>query len=100
MNVVGHLAELRKRLIITGIFFTICFIVAYVYVKNIYHLFIKDIDFTLNITSHADIIWIYITIAGIVSFGLTIPILALQIWLFIKAALTEHEMKSSITYIP
>lgn len=100
MNVVGHLAELRKRLIITGVFFIACFIVAFIYVKNIYHLFIRDIDFTLNITSPADIIWIYITIAGIVAFALTIPILALQIWLFIKPALTEHEKKTSIPYIP
>lgn len=100
MNVVGHLAELRNRLMITGAFFIVFFIVAFIYVKKIYTFFIKDLDFTLNITSPADIIWVYITMAAVVALGLTIPIATLQIWLFIKPALTSHERKISLPYIP
>jgi len=100
MNVVGHLAELRRRLIITALAFIVFFIAAFIYVKNIYNFFVQDLGFKLNITSPGDILWIYFTMAGIVGLALTIPLLALQIWLFIKPGLTEKERKASLPYIP
>jgi len=100
MNLVGHLSELRNRLILTAIIFIAFFIVAFIYVKNIYHFFVKDLTFQLNITSPADIIWVYFTMAGIVALSFTLPVLATQVWLFIKPALTPSERKASLPYIP
>src|SRR5699024_518895 len=96
MNIVDHLSELRKRLIMKAIFF----IVSFIFVKDIYHFFEKDIDFVLNITSPGDTIWIYFTIAGLMAIVLTLPILCLQIWLFVKPGLTKSEQKVSLAYIP
>lgn len=100
MNVVGHLAELRNRLIVTAVFFIVFFIFAFVFVEDIYHFFEKDIDFELNITSPGDIIWIYFSIAGLTAIIGTLPVLSLQLWLFIKPGLTTSERKASASYIP
>lgn len=100
MNVVGHLSELRNRLIITAVCFIAFFILGFIYVKDIYGFFVSDLSFTLNVTSPGDIIWVYITMAGLIAIVGTIPLLALQIWLFIKPALTPRERKASLPYIP
>src|SRR5690625_7523123 len=66
MNIVGHLSELRNRIIVTGLFFILFFVLGFVYIKEIYSFFESDIDFQLTVTSPGDIIWIYITMAGII----------------------------------
>ncbi|HLS59680.1 MAG TPA: twin-arginine translocase subunit TatC [Virgibacillus sp.] len=100
MNLVAHLAELRNRLIVTAVFFIVFFVGAFIYVKEIYSFFEKDMDFVLNVTSPAEIIWVYLTMAGLAALVGTLPILALQVWLFIKPALTVPERRASLSYVP
>lgn len=100
MNVVGHLSELRSRLIVTAVFFVLFFILGFVFVQDIYHFFKQDVDFHLHITGISDTLRIYITIASIVALVCTIPILSLQLWLFIRPGLTKRERKASLSYIP
>lgn len=100
MNMVGHLSELRNRLIFIAIWFVIFFVLGFIYVKDIYQFFVMNLDFQLASTSPGDIIWIYFTMSGLVGLAATIPVLALQIWLFVKPALTVKERKASAAYIP
>lgn len=100
MNLTGHLSELRNRLIVTALFFVTFFIVGFIYVKDIYNFFVDDIDFKLTVISPGEIIWIYFTMAGLVAIAVTIPLLAYQIWSFIKPGLTSTERKASFAYIP
>lgn len=100
MNVVGHLSELRNRLMVTAFAFVGFFILAFIFIKDIYSFFENDIDFKLTVTSPGDIIWIYFTIAGLVAIVATLPVLSLQLWLFVKPGLTEKERKVSLSYIP
>lgn len=100
MNLVGHLAELRNRLIVTGVFFVLFFIIGFVFIKEIYGFFESDIDFKLTVTSPGDIIWIYITMAAIIGLIGTLPVLSLQLWLFIKPALSKTERRISLSYVP
>ncbi|GGB61902.1 sec-independent protein translocase protein TatC [Lentibacillus populi] len=100
MNITGHLSELRNRLIVTAVFFVLFFILGFVYVKDIYGFFVNDLEFTLNVISPGEIIWVYFTMAGLVAVIGTIPILFLQIWLFVKPGLTPAERKASAAYIP
>ena len=67
MDIVGHLSELRNRLLITGVFFIVFFILGFVYIQEIYTFFENDFDFKLTVTSPGDIIWIYFTLAGVVA---------------------------------
>ncbi|MUV39827.1 Sec-independent protein translocase protein TatCd [Lentibacillus sp. JNUCC-1] len=100
MNLVGHLTELRNRLIVTAIWFVVAFLASFTFIRDIYAFFENDIHFQLTITSPADTIWIFFTMAGIVAIAATLPLLALQVWLFIKPALTSKERKSSLPYVP
>ncbi len=100
VNIVGHLSELRNRLIVTGLFFIASFIIGFIFIRDIYSFFENDIDFKLTVTSPGDIIWIYFTIAGLIAIIATLPVLSLQIWLFIKPGLTKPERRASLSYIP
>lgn len=100
MNITDHLSELRKRVIWTFVFFAAFFIAGFFYVDQIQYFFIKDLPFELNMTSPGEIIWIIFTFATLVAVVGTLPILSLQLWLFIKPALTPRERKASLSYIP
>src|SRR5699024_7553041 len=97
-NVVGHWSALRNRLMVTAFSFVGFFIVAFIFIIDIYSFFENDIDFKLTVTSPGDIIWIYFTIAGLVAIVATLPVLSLQLWLFVKPGLTEKERKVSLSY--
>src|SRR5690625_7685861 len=99
MNLVGYLAELRNRLIVTGVFFVLFFIIGFVFIKEIYGFFESDIDFKLTVTSPGDIIWIYITMAAIIGLIGTLPVFCLHLWLFIKVVLSKLERRVSLSYI-
>ncbi len=100
MLLVDHLSELRKRLIITLVTFALFFIVSFIYVQDIYHWLIRDLDEKLAILGPSDILWVYFMISGIISIALTIPVAAHQIWMFVKPALSKHEAKKALSYIP
>jgi len=100
MDVVSHLSELRNRILVTLAFFIAFFIGGFIYVEEIYAFFVNDIDMELTVISPGEIIWIYFSMAGIVAIAGTLPIIAYQIWAFIKPGLTPHERKVSLPYIP
>ncbi len=72
LNIIDHLDELRKRLIITAVAFVIFFIASFIYVEEIYNWFVKDLDFELMVLGPSDIIWIYFMLAGVVAIAATI----------------------------
>ncbi|MEH7125375.1 twin-arginine translocase subunit TatC [Bacillus sp. JJ1773] len=100
LNLVEHLDELRKRLIITIAAFLVFFVAGFMYVEEIYHWFVRDLDVKLIVLGPSDIIWVYFMIASVVAIAATIPVLALQIWLFVKPALSPAERRISLSYIP
>ena len=100
MDVTGHLSELRNRLMVTAVVFIIFFIIGFIYRKEIYSFFERDIHIKLNIMSPLETVWIFFSIAGLVAIIATIPILTLQLWLFIKPGLTKKERKATLSYVP
>ncbi|MBY0122710.1 twin-arginine translocase subunit TatC [Bacillus sp. S/N-304-OC-R1] len=100
LNLVDHLDELRKRLIISVAAFLIFFIVGFIYVKEIYLWFVRDLDVKLIVLGPSDIIWVYFMIATVIAISGTIPVLAIQIWLFVKPALLPNERRITLSYIP
>src|SRR4051812_637018 len=100
LNIIDHLDELRKRLIIIVAAFIIFFIVGFMYVEEIYRWFVRDLDVKLIVLGPSDILWVYFMIAAVIAVAGTIPVLATQIWLFIKPALKPIERKVSLSYIP
>ncbi|PLR81056.1 twin-arginine translocase subunit TatC [Bacillus canaveralius] len=100
LNVIDHLDELRKRLIITVSAFIIFFVIGFMYVKDIYDWFVRDLDVKLVVLGPSDIVWVYFMIATVIAVAATIPVLALQAWLFVKPALKPIERRISLAYIP
>ncbi|WP_082234046.1 twin-arginine translocase subunit TatC [Halobacillus massiliensis] len=100
MNMTDHLSELRRRIIWSLVAFILFFILGFVFIQDIYSFLEADIPIKLNVTSPGEIIWIYFTIASLVAIIGSLPFLCLQLWLFIKPALTAKERKASLGYIP
>lgn len=100
LNMIDHLGELRKRLIITAVSFIGFFIVGFLYVEEIYSWFVRDLEVKLIVLGPSDIIWVYFMLAGVIAIAGTIPVLASQIWLFVKPALKPYEIKVTLSYIP
>ncbi|RKL66114.1 twin-arginine translocase subunit TatC [Salipaludibacillus neizhouensis] len=100
MQLIDHLSELRKRIIITAIIFVSFFMGAFFYVKDIYRFLVKDLDGNLALLGPGDVLSIYMILAAVVAVALTIPVAAYQLWKFIKPALTKDEQKSSLLFIP
>lgn len=100
MNLLDHLDEFRKRIMIILGAFIVFFIASFIYVKEIYDWFVKDLDMQLTVLGPMDIIYVYFMLAGVIAIGLTLPIVIFQIWLFVKPALTKREQLLTIGYIP
>lgn len=100
LQLVDHLEELRKRIIISLIAFVTFFIIGFIYVKELYKWFIQDLEMKLMVLGPSDIIWIYVMLAAIIAIAGTIPVLAIQIWMFVKPALKLEERKITLSYIP
>ncbi|WP_071392990.1 twin-arginine translocase subunit TatC [Bacillus tuaregi] len=100
LNLIDHLDELRSRLIKIVAAFIILFIVGFIYVEDVYAWMTSDLDVKLIVLGPSDILWIYFMIATVVAIAGTIPVLAYQLWAFIKPALKPNEVKVSLSYIP
>lgn len=100
MNLMEHLDELRKRIIITVISFVAAFIIAFVFVQEIYLFLVRGLDSKLALLGPSEIIWIYMMISGVMAIAVTLPIAAYQVWKFVKPALTGTEVKVTFAFIP
>ncbi|UOY91585.1 twin-arginine translocase subunit TatC [Ectobacillus sp. JY-23] len=100
MSTIQHLEELRKRIIFTLVVFLLFFVLAFIYVQDIYQAIVKDLPFKLALLGPGDILFVYLMIAVVVAIAATIPIAAHQIWLFVRPALTPKEQKVTLSYIP
>ncbi|EIJ78562.1 Twin-arginine protein translocation pathway component TatAD [Bacillus methanolicus PB1] len=100
LNVVEHLEELRKRLIITVASFLVFFIVSFIYVKDIYKWLVRDLEAKLIVLGPSDVIWVYFMLATVMAVAATIPVFAFEAWLFVRPALKPNERKVTLTYIP
>lgn len=100
MNLIGHLDELRKRIIVTLIAFVLAFVLSFIFAKDIYQFLVKDLDGKLALLGPSDIIWIYMMISGVMAIAVTLPIAAYEVWQFVKPALSREEQKMTLMYIP
>ncbi|TLS49896.1 twin-arginine translocase subunit TatC [Paenibacillus antri] len=100
MHLTEHLAELRKRLIVTLCTFLVALCGAFVYVERIYLWLTRDLDGKLQVLSPSDPLWVYFMIAGVFAIAVTIPVAGFQVWRFIAPGLRPAERRTSLAYIP
>lgn len=100
LNLIEHLEELRKRIIVVLIAFLIFFVGAFVFIQDIYQWIIRDFDGKLAVLGPSDILWLYMMLAAVVAIAATIPIFVYQTWRFIVPGLTKQESKIILSMIP
>lgn len=97
---VGHLEELRKRIISVLFIFLLAFCFSFIFVKDIYRWLVRDLDQKLAVLGPSDVVWVYMMIAGVGALALTIPAAAYHIWKFVRPALHERERRATMPFIP
>ncbi|WP_312469637.1 twin-arginine translocase subunit TatC [Neobacillus sp.] len=100
LHLIDHMDELRKRLIISAVAFILFLVLGLIFAKNIYNFFMGNLGYKLMVLGPSDIIWIFFHLATVIAVAGTIPVLAWQIWLFVKPALKPFERKAALSYIP
>ncbi|TBL72713.1 twin-arginine translocase subunit TatC [Paenibacillus thalictri] len=100
---IGHLSEVRKRLVIVAGWFLGMLCIG-LYVSPAILRFIKSQpnahDIQWNVFAFTDGLLIYMKCALLFSLLFTVPVLLYQVWVFVRPGLTEHEAKSTLPYIP
>jgi sec-independent protein translocase protein TatC len=102
-ELIGHLTELRKRLVYVIIWFFITIGVGF-YVSPKILLFIKSqptaVDIVWNVFSLTDGMFIYMKCAFMFSILFTLPLALYHVWAFVKPGLTAKEAKGTLKFVP
>ena len=105
---VGHLTELRSRLIKSFIFLLISFAVCYYFSEEIYSFLVKpysneiinnNLNRKLIFTALHEAFLTYLKVAFFASLFITSPIFLTQIWKFIAPGLYNNEKKALLPYL-
>ncbi|QDX92548.1 twin-arginine translocase subunit TatC [Brevibacillus laterosporus] len=99
-NIIDHLSDMRKRIIIVIASFLLSFIVCFLYVDFIYQFLTNRSGEKLTILGPTDVLNIYMKLSAWAAVAITIPIAAFQIWKFVIPALTTRERQVALMYIP
>ncbi|KAB2494191.1 twin-arginine translocase subunit TatC [Priestia endophytica] len=99
-ELIGHLNELRQRIIKILFTFIIFLVTAFIFVEDMYNWLVRDLDGKLAILGPGDILWVYMIISTICAIAFTIPVASYQVWRFVKPALTREESMVTLSFIP
>lgn len=102
-DIMEHLDELRRRLLIVMYFFLAALIVGFFLSQPLIYQ-MQNAPWTANIQMHAfqvaDPIKIYIMVIIIIAFVIILPVILYQLWAFIAPGLYSNEQKLTLSYIP
>src|SRR3954453_10140126 len=115
MTLLEHLAELRKRLIISAVAVTVCAVVMFILYNRVLHFLsgpyeevtrgqaacggTKDKGCDLIVTGPLDPFLVRLKIAGYGGIALSIPIIFWQIWRFVTPALHKNERRYAVSFL-
>jgi sec-independent protein translocase protein TatC len=105
MSFLDHLDELRRRIIYAVSSLAVGFLVAFVFIDEIFNFIMRPLQQmlppggTLVYTDPTEAFLLYIKIALIAGLILASPAIMLQLWLFIAPGLYAHEKKWAIPFV-
>ena len=103
MTLVGHLQELRVRLMWTIGYFFIALIIGFMmsdYLVRYFKTSPAAENIVWNVFSFTDSIRVYLQFAFLIALALTLPFILFQVWKFVAPGLTKTEQKATIWFIP
>jgi sec-independent protein translocase protein TatC len=101
----GHLEELRKRLVVCAIAIGIGFVISYVFAKQLFSYLISPLtkvlpdDSRLIFTNLPEMFIAYIKVALVAGIILAIPVIFYQLWMFLAPALYQKEKRYIIPFV-
>ncbi|WNQ10482.1 twin-arginine translocase subunit TatC [Paenibacillus aurantius] len=102
-EMVGHLTELRRRLLIAAAWFLLM-LVAGLYVSPHLLRYIQSqpaaVPIEWNVFGFTDGLAIYMKCAFVFAALFTLPVLMYQVWHFVRPGLTEEEARGTLLYVP
>jgi sec-independent protein translocase protein TatC len=99
MTLVGHLGELRRRIVISILAVVAGTIVAYIYVDELMK-FVTAPAGKLYFMSPAEGFFAFLKLAVFAGVMLSLPIILWQVWAFVAPALTSGEKKWAFIMVP
>lgn len=98
---IGHLQELKKRVIICLISFCITSIICYIFADKIYAIFVNPLEELLQdqenrkliFTNLTEVFFTYLKLAFFAGFILSFPVIATQLYMFIAPGLYKNEKR-------
>ncbi len=105
---IGHLTELRSRIVKSIIYLFIFFIICYYFSENIYAFLVEpyaqavkndDVNRRLIFTALHETFITYLKVAFFTAFFISSPIILTQIWKFIAPGLYKNEKKALLPYL-
>lgn len=101
-HLVEHLAELRKRLIITLLAFVLFLVVSFAFVGDIFSFLQRGMpkESEMVVLGPSEVLRVYMIVAGVAAIGLTLPVFLYQAWKFVAPGLTELEKRVTAVFIP
>ena len=100
LTIVEHLSEFRNRFLLVLAWFFLTFLASLFFSGQIYQWLTNQFQQKLIVLGPNDILWIYVRLASLVAFSLTLPFLVYQVWEFVRPALRGSEAKAIFAYIP
>lgn len=107
-SIVGHLTELRSRLLKSIIYLLIFFIISYTFAENIYNFLVypyaeavkgDGVDRRLIFTALHETFITYLKLAFFTAIFIASPIILVQLWKFIAPGLYKNEKKALLPYL-
>jgi sec-independent protein translocase protein TatC len=101
----GHLEELRRRLVICAIAIGVGFVVCYIFSKQLFSFLILPLtkvlpdESRLIFTNLPEMFIAYIKVALIAGIILAIPIIFYELWMFLAPALYQRERRYLIPFV-
>jgi sec-independent protein translocase protein TatC len=105
MSFLEHLDELRKRIIYSAISIFVGFLIAFIFIQQLFDFVMRPLQAGLPAGQHliytepTEAFVLYLTIAGITGALIALPLVMTQVWLFIAPGLYAHEKKMAIPFV-
>ncbi|KHF38596.1 twin-arginine translocase subunit TatC [Halalkalibacter okhensis] len=103
MSVMDHIVELRRRIIVTLVFFIVALIAGFFLATPLIS-YLQSTptaqDLPMNAFKMTDPIRIFMTFAFASALIITFPVILYQLWAFVSPGLHEKEQKATLAYIP
>jgi len=105
MSFLEHLDELRKRIIYAAVSIFVGFLIAFIFIQQLFDFVMKPLQAGLPSGQHliytepTEAFVLYLTIAGIAGAVIALPLVMTQVWLFIAPGLYSHEKKMAIPFV-